>query len=293
MTEKLAELATPAPHTHRESDDTEIRLIVEADFHDRWAADVDVRAIDVQQVVHAETSPELRWIVQQLGNVQGKRILDLGCGLGEVATYLACRGASVVAADVSPGMLEVARRVASQHGTKIETHCIAAEKFELGTLERFDVIYMGNVWHHIDIEQSADAIFDALVPGGTIASWDPVAYNPLINVYRRMANEVRTDDERPMNRQDIRAITDRCDESQIRFFWLTTLSIFLWMYLVQRRDPNRERYWKVVIAESDRWKTWHRLLAGVDRLLMTCCPPLRYWCWNVVIIGHKADETGR
>src|SRR6266478_423259 len=43
----------------------------------------------------------------------------------------------------------------------------------------------------------------ALKPGGRFFSINPVAYNPVINVYRRMATEVRTEDENPPTRSDI------------------------------------------------------------------------------------------
>jgi len=46
----------------------------------------------------------------------GQRILELGCGTGEDAVWLAERGVSVVATDASPSMLEVARSKASAVG---------------------------------------------------------------------------------------------------------------------------------------------------------------------------------
>ena len=44
----------------------------------------------------------------------------------------------------------------------------------------------------------------ALKPGGMFFSYDPLTYNPLINVYRRMATAVRTTDEAPLTVADIR-----------------------------------------------------------------------------------------
>ena len=44
----------------------------------------------------------------------------------------------------------------------------------------------------------------ALKPGGMFFSYDPLAYNPLINVYRRMATAVRTPDESPLRISDIK-----------------------------------------------------------------------------------------
>lgn len=44
------------------------------------------------------------------GEVQGQRILDVGCGTGYFARELARRGASVTGIDISPGMIAYARQ---------------------------------------------------------------------------------------------------------------------------------------------------------------------------------------
>jgi len=46
----------------------------------------------------------------------GQRVLEVGCGTGEDAVWLARRGVEVVATDSSPAMLEVARRKAATAG---------------------------------------------------------------------------------------------------------------------------------------------------------------------------------
>ena len=49
----------------------------------------------------------------------GGRVVDLGCGAGQLATELALRGYSVTAADFSAGMLDLARRRASDAGLNV------------------------------------------------------------------------------------------------------------------------------------------------------------------------------
>lgn len=43
-------------------------------------------------------------------DLSGRRVLDAGAGAGQMTEILAARGAEVVAADISPSLLEVARR---------------------------------------------------------------------------------------------------------------------------------------------------------------------------------------
>lgn len=63
----------------------------------------------------------VRRVLEQHG-VSGKRVLDVGCGSGEVSLVAASLGARVVGLDVVPEMVEVARREAERAGlqTKAE-----------------------------------------------------------------------------------------------------------------------------------------------------------------------------
>lgn len=87
-----------------------------------------------------------------LGDVRGLRILDAGCGAGYLSRLLAGRGASVVGVDLSPRLLEVARREEARDSLGIEYH-----EADLARLSRF-----------------GDATFDAAV--SNVAMQDVVAY---------------------------------------------------------------------------------------------------------------------
>lgn len=57
-----------------------------------------------------------------LGNVDGKRILDLGCGAGHNAIALARHGAKVIGVDESSDQVAEARAAAEREGIKLELH---------------------------------------------------------------------------------------------------------------------------------------------------------------------------
>ena len=63
------------------------RLQKEIDFHDKWASKIDIDVLDVDIYFEGSTCPENRFIMNQLGDIRGKRILDLGCGAGENSVY--------------------------------------------------------------------------------------------------------------------------------------------------------------------------------------------------------------
>lgn len=259
-------------------------------FHDEWAASVDVTQINVRQMNEACTAPEMRYLTRALGDLTGRTLLDVGCGLGEAAVYFALRGAAVTASDISPGMCDAARRLAEHNGVKIKTHVSASEDLGFSGDTKFDVIYTGNTLHHVDIATTMPLLLKHLKPDGVFVSWDPVAYNPAINYYRKNAMEVRTEDEHPLRLADIRAVRSHFKESRIAWFWLSTLLIFITMKFVQRRNPNKERYWKKVIEEADQWAWLYWPLEELDRLLLHI-PFLRPLCWNVVIVGRGPKPT--
>ncbi len=58
----------------------------------------------------------------------GAKALDVATGGGHTAAFLASRGCDVIAADISPAMLENARRLASERGYALETQLHEAER---------------------------------------------------------------------------------------------------------------------------------------------------------------------
>lgn len=263
------------------------RLDVEREFHDAWAESEDIDAIDVRGSNEVCTAPEMRYITARLGNLRGKRLLDVGCGLGEASVYFAMQGADVTSSDLSQGMLDAASRLAAKNGVSVRQHLASAEDMRLPADARFDVIYAGNLLHHVDIDATLRRIRPHLADGGVLVTWDPLAYNPAINVYRSMAMDVRTPDEHPLTWRDIRSFSQHFSHVETRYFWFTTLIIFVIMALAQRRDPNKERFWKVILKEGPKWAWLYRPLELLDKALLFLIPPLRLLCWNVVIVARK------
>jgi len=261
------------------------RIQNERDFHDAWANSEEVEKIDVRASNEVCTAPEMRYIIQRLGDLKGKRLLDVGCGLGEASVYFAMQGADVTSSDLSQGMLDATIRLAKANRVSVKQHIASAEDMQLPADAKFDIIYAGNLLHHVNIEETIIRIKPHLASGGVFVSWDPLAYNPAINIYRAMASGVRTPDEHPLKWSDIRLFRKHFDKVETRYFWLTTLIIFVIMALAQRRNPNKERFWKVVVEEGNKWAWLYKPLETLDKFLLALIPPLRLLCWNVVIVA--------
>jgi SAM-dependent methyltransferase len=258
------------------------RLAREAEFHDRWAAEIDPATTLVDETFTAVTALENAYILEQFGDLRGKRVLDYGCGAAEAGVFFAKQGASVVGVDVSAGMLEAAKRLAAQHGVSIETRLVTGPQIPADAGE-FDRVYGNGVLHHVDLDAAAPELARVMKPEGVGCFIEPLSYNPAIEIYRRLAGAVRTPDERPLKFDDITRLRAHFDDVTHKEFWLLSLSIFGKFFFIDRANPAKERYWKKIIADAPRNAWWFRRLPEIDRRILDRAPWLGALCWNTVI----------
>ncbi len=105
--------------------------------------------------------------VALLPNPSGLRVLDLGCGAGQLSLYLAHRGAAeVVAVDVSETMLEVAQ--SKRAGDRITYIRESMESLRLPQ-GRFDLVVSSLAFHYVeDYASLMGRIAAWLTPGGAL-----------------------------------------------------------------------------------------------------------------------------
>ncbi len=261
----------------------------EATFHNDWADAENIAEIDVIAQFEGICATENKFIVAQMGNLKGKRILDVGAGFGESSVYFALQGASVVSNDISPKMLEVAQKLAARYQVTLDYVVAPVEKLEFaeGT---FDFIYCANVMHHVptsDHELWLTNMHKYLKKGGWLITFDPLRYNPVINVYRKMATEVRTIDETPIGFEMLDVYKKYFSKVYHKEFWLCTLLLFINYYLFQGVHPNQERYWKKMYKETDKSiGGWFKILILLDHFLLSL-PFINRLAWNTVIFSQK------
>ncbi len=261
----------------------------ETAFHDAWARGTSLDDVLVRECFEAPTALENQFILSQMGPLEGKKLLDLGAGLGESSVYFALQGARVTVVDISPQMVATALGLGTKFGVQLEGIVCCAEDLNLPA-ETYDIIYAANTIHHLHSRASLfEQMSRALKAGGTFFSYDPLAYNPLINIYRRMATKVRTPDEAPLTRADIQLAHRYFARVQHREFWISALLLFVKYYLVDRIHPNQDRYWKRILRETPASLRWWAPLRVFDGFL-TRIPLLRWMAWNVVVWGQKPSQ---
>lgn len=268
---------------------TEELLRREEEFHDEWALSESVDDIDVKSLFETFLAMENSYIMRQIGSLKGKKILDVGAGLGESSVYFALQGAEVYFNDISPKMGEFAQKLAAKYGVELKLLIAPIEKLELHK-DFFDVIYCANLMHHVppeDHEYWIKTMHDSLKSDGVLITWDPLKYNPVINVYRNMADKVRTIDEMPLGYGILKYYRKYFPQVEHKEFWLMTLYIFLHYYFIRRYNPNEIRYWKQIFKEKESvigW--WFKPLKALDKLLLKI-PGIRYLAWNMVVVARK------
>ncbi len=95
--------------------------------------------------------PAIRAICDD-GGFRG-HVLDLGCGLGDNALYLASQGLEVSAVDISEVAVETGRKKADRHGVKVDFR--VADAFSLATAgTKYDVVLDSAFFHTLPVAEA-------------------------------------------------------------------------------------------------------------------------------------------
>ena len=131
--------------------------------------------------------PSLLFGLRRMGELQGKRILDCGCGSGFSTIYLAKKGASVAAFDLSEEAVLVTRKRASLNGVSNQ---ISVLRSSLGFLPYpdhfFDALFGSFILHHVeDLPLAAKEIQRVLKKEGRAVFVENSSRNRLLMFARR------------------------------------------------------------------------------------------------------------
>ena len=97
-------------------------------------------------------SSDLKQAVKD-GTLRPCRVVELGCGTGTNAIYLANKGFDVTAVDIAPTALSLARQKAAKAGQKVQW--LLADVLAPPKLKPFDLIYDRGCYHGVRQQQAA------------------------------------------------------------------------------------------------------------------------------------------
>ncbi len=206
----------------------------------------------------------LRFALRRMGDLEGKRVLELGCGSGEYTVLLARRGAVVTAIDLAHQALAVTRRRAERNRVagRVRVARMAAEALALPD-RSFDWVVGFGLLHHAQVERVAQESRRLLRPGGRGLFREPLGLNPLLEFARRRLpypKKVRAPGDRFLREDDLAALQAAFPRYRLTPFYLLSM--------VTRAVGGGEGM---------------PLLARLDDLLLRRFPSLWRWCRYVVI----------
>lgn len=167
-----------------------------------------------------DTVHHLEYAFHLLGDIQGKTVLDFGCGAGEHSLLLAAKGARVIGIDISPELIEIARLRLKLN--RLATDFRIASAYATGLLSAsVDIVFCISILHHLDLEQARPEVLRVLKPGGILIVQEPVRDSRTYAFLRGLipySAQVNSEHERPLRKEEIDAFSGglRC-EGQRRF----------------------------------------------------------------------------
>ena len=121
-----------------------------------------------------ETPPNDLVELVDIGKVKPCKTIDLGCGTGNYAIYLASRGFDVTGIDISPTVIKIAKENAKKKGGFKCTFLVADVLGDLCEVkDKFDFAYDWELLHHIFPAQRriyVENVYKLLNPGGKYLS---------------------------------------------------------------------------------------------------------------------------
>ena len=120
-----------------------------------------------------ETPPNQLVQLIDTGKVKSCKTIDLGCGTGNYALYLASRGFDVTGIDISPTAINIAKEKAKKKGVRCNflVANVLGDLFEVK--ETFDFAFEWELLHHVFPEQRmmyVESVYKLLNPKGAYLS---------------------------------------------------------------------------------------------------------------------------
>jgi 2-polyprenyl-3-methyl-5-hydroxy-6-metoxy-1,4-benzoquinol methylase len=162
--------------------------------YDAWHA-----ALEVDEGASTPWHVLARELLEPARDLQGKRVLEIGCGRGGFAAWLSRQGALVTAADFSPGAIKAARAHFTDSGVTWSVQDI--QHIELPGASFDTVVSCETVEHVPEPRRAIAELARVLRPGGTLVLTCP-NYFGLMGLYRgylRVTGRRFTEAGQPIN----------------------------------------------------------------------------------------------
>ena len=200
-------------------------------------------------------------------------LLEVGCGAGFSATYLAGHYGTYVGIDYAEPFIAYARHHNQPHGATFEVGNIKTYQSN----RQFDVVFMIGVLHHIeDLEAALPAMLTLLKPGGWFVANEPHPGNPLISlarVIRKRLDSHYASEQQELSTADLQRLYFAAGLVEVRIIPQGLLSTPFAEVILQPQSLMQRLAALACAVDS-----------GLERLLGRLLQPLT---WNLIAVGRK------
>ncbi len=262
-------------HNHDISN-SEARKEKEAAFHDAVRDEnySDFSRLTTNKKFYAITRKSNAFTESWLSKMcQGNKVLDYCCGEGVLTRKLAKKGAFAYGIDISPFSINKARDKSVKENLSDKTFfsVMDAEKMDFED-NFFDIVICHGVLHHLDVKKAFPEIARVLKPDGKVICVEPLAYNPIFQLYRKLTPHLRTEweAEHILTRESINESKKSFDKMETRFFHMFSLAAV----------PFRNtKIFNPVLSFTE----------FLDRIFLSL-PFVKWWAWQITFILSKPKK---
>ena len=176
--------------------------------------------------------PIFEYILPKMGELEGKRVLELGTGTGGTATLLAKRGSSVVGIDLLPFRLTEAKARAAAYNVAESVEFALMDAMHLAFPDNtFDFIISKSVLVFTSHTQTAQECYRVLKPGGKAIFIENMRHHPAVWLYRKAFLRY-ADKLHYFSLGDVETVGAEFEKSEHREFHLSAVSALFWQQCV-------------------------------------------------------------
>lgn len=244
------------------------RIQSEADFHDKKFGG----EREKDYYAHGFTDMVFQHLFNQLGNVDDKNVLEIGCGEGWLTERLALQGGRLWAFDISKEAVKLTinrlKDLKLKYPPQVEV--MAGEALTYPN-DLFDYIIGLAILHHLEFEPALKEIKRVLKSGGKAFFMEPLGHNPFLNFYRFLTPNLRSKDEAPLRMNQYKIIATHFSKFYHKEFFLTAIFALAFHFL---------HSYKMMIFTRN-------ILVKFDNVILKIFPFLKRYCWYAVLIFEK------
>jgi ubiquinone/menaquinone biosynthesis C-methylase UbiE len=204
-----------------------------------------------------------------LNVVNGKSVLDYGCGRGRSSLDLLSRGANVLGIDISPVYISEANQAAKQKGFPDNQYSFRemdAHRLKIRN-NTFDMVLGEGILHHLNISTALTEIHRVLKTGGRLIMIEPLGDNPFLKLFRLLTPFARTADEAPLSKKDLINIVDSNPWNyELKYCGIIEAPISMLTSIIMPNTPNN---WLLKCSDLlEKWIHKHGVLESWNQYVL-------------------------